>query len=369
MDFLKSHYEKIILTTTLVAFIGALIYLVGVITVSKPLSDEFRKITKKTANYAKESIKFDAKELNVIENLSEADLWKESVNRGNDSFRDHTDLLVPIETAFSPYEIAKLIPLSDFTVSKKDSFTGKKLEAPVFDINDIDMDQDQIPDAIEIKFGTDPKIADSHLDLDKDSFSNLDEYRLYETKMNDAKSRPAYGVKYIELAEINRSKLPITLESISNGLIQVRKLTINPINDKEYMKTVFLEKSNPEFMIGYEKYIIIDFEVKEETYFDESINLELTKKKSFLTIQKASGGEKIVMEEKEQALNPIAEVVIKSNPEYEMFANEFTIKRGESFKIGNEDTGFDSFTLISVNKNESIKIKDSKDKEFEIKLK
>ena len=119
MDFLKKHYEKVILLGLFVLFIALMFFVLEIIAQSRELKEKGLDLPKRVATHEKadpKDAKFDTARIRENTKL----VWNTSANReGSDSF---SDLIHVFEIAVCPYcnDPAKsdrltLIPLADFS--------------------------------------------------------------------------------------------------------------------------------------------------------------------------------------------------------------------------------------------------------------
>ncbi len=351
MDILKNNYEKMILATLLLFFVGSLFWLITILTANKTLSGDINNIKNRNATYQQKDYKNE--HFTIEDNLINPFKWNKNQKRENLSsdFSDWTDLMIPIVASFSPYN-GKLIPRKECFEDKKIcSFSGKKLSNPKDKAEIVlDTDGDGISDDIEIKYGLNPEVADANDDLDGDELSNIDEIIKYETDPNDAKSRLHFAAK-LRLKSVERTELDIKLVKINptgankkNWLIQVEVLKYNKFNKSSKIKSAYLTL-NKEFYIGEtDKYIVTDINVKKEMVYNDKLKAELEKNISSMTIKRVGDDKLIYVKQDAIVYDPI----VLTEFEDIFSGNVGFIKKGELFKVGTEKTGFDEFEFVSI---------------------
>ena len=351
MDILKNNYEKMILATLLLFFVGSLFWLITILTANKTLSGDINNIKNRNATYQQKDYKNE--HFTIEDNLINPFKWNKNQKRENLSsdFSDWTDLMIPIVASFSPYN-GKLIPRKECFEDKKIcSFSGKKLSNPKDKAEIVlDTDGDGISDDIEIKYGLNPEVADANDDLDGDELSNIDEIIKYETDPTDAKSRLHFAAK-LRLKSVERTELDIKLVKINptgtdkkNWLIQVEVLKYNKFNKSSKIKSAYLTL-NKEFYIGEtDKYIVTDINVKKEMVYNDKLKAELEKNISSMTIKRVGDDKLIYVKQDAIVYDPI----VLTEFEDIFSGNVGFIKKGELFKVGTEKTGFDEFEFVSI---------------------
>ena len=217
MSFLKSHYEKIILTILLIVFVGSLVYLIAQILSSRTITPEMLKLPKKNPDYKK--IDFEGQAYNILKNMASQQQWIVSTAR-NPEDKFWTDFMVPFRSSRSPYGKKFIVPFYYFEKKSginKDPFTGQPLpepEAAPEQPKDNDQDKDGILDDDEKELGLNPNDPNDALaDMDNDGFSNLEEYKNNKLFVNDVSQHPPL-VKRLYVVNIVKSKIPIKLKKV-----------------------------------------------------------------------------------------------------------------------------------------------------------
>ena len=191
MDFIKRHYEKLLLLLMLVLFIGIMIYVVGIAEKTRKTKDD--ALTIKTSVLLQEPVlpksgKEAEFNVDLILEGGKSD-WRPSIQR--EFFTSEaksvpgtfSDLVEPARIASCPH-CKKLIPRYYFR-------TGFSCPACVKELHDVplrpkqrrrlvtenDWDGDGMPNNFETTHRLDPRNFDDQLaDPDRDGFSNLFEY-------------------------------------------------------------------------------------------------------------------------------------------------------------------------------------------------
>ena len=229
MDFLKRHYEKLILLGMLVLFIGIMLYVVSVAKQVQSISDSDLKLEEKDLRSGLEK-KVDPNDkafqtsLILSEGLSN---WQSSSQRQLFSADRKA-----VDGTYSDLVIAAAIsacPHCRYYIPRYYFRNGMKCPACGVELADVparpkersrvrtesDTDGDGMPNSYETSKGFDPQDdTDQLMDADTDGFSNLYEFE-NETDPKVAKSRPPlwYRLRYVAMESV---VLPIRLLSISH---------------------------------------------------------------------------------------------------------------------------------------------------------
>ena len=234
MEFLKRHYEKVILLGLFVLFIVLMIMLQGVVSRTKEISDADLNLPKLEANYVMADEKNKMFDPSYIWNETKM-VWNDGVAReeeGGSKVIGFSDLVSVFPMASCPYcndplksDKLTLVPLSNFSSKKtericpngdhvlpapsstKKMFIGLKSEN--------DLDGDGIPNDIETKFGMNQNdAADAFADNDKDGFSNYFEIQ-NNFDPNNPGSHPPYWWR-LRLKDIARIELPVKFMAMND---------------------------------------------------------------------------------------------------------------------------------------------------------
>ncbi|MBE6404597.1 MAG: hypothetical protein E7040_01085 [Lentisphaerae bacterium] len=243
MKMLKKHYEKFIFIFLLL--ISLILFGLQVLSVieEKPPQEKFfakpdyKSMDMKADKYNNEKQFADksgntlAKKAVAVKDASK--LGKDKASEKGKPGRKYVetanlgiDLLQPPVLAKCPsnsQDQQHFIPITDFPLTedeigkKKCSYCNTPLEhiPPEQIVKEeakvlTDTDNDGIPDDEEIKAGLNPQNPnDADKDLDKDGFTNLEEYRM-KTAINNPKSRPSYATKLF-VQEVEETPIGITV--------------------------------------------------------------------------------------------------------------------------------------------------------------
>lgn len=223
MDFLKKHYEKLILAIFLIVFVFLLIYLIDLSKSTHTITRQDLQIPTREPNYRKNNFSHKKYQTNYI--FSKNCTWEKSTAR-SDKDKIYTDLLIPFECARCPFG-NKVIPRYYFfgplDHPRKCPLCGKALPRPVVISDDnkkdptgLDRDNDGIPTTDEIRLGLDPDNPDDALyDNDNDGFPNIYEYQK-KKKIKSSRSHPPLPER-LHLVEFRETLLPFQLKLVNTN--------------------------------------------------------------------------------------------------------------------------------------------------------
>ncbi|MDD5596604.1 MAG: hypothetical protein PHV82_01585 [Victivallaceae bacterium] len=250
MDFLKKHYEKMILAFFLLIFVFLLFYLIDLSKSTNTITKKDLQIPAPDPNYVKNDFSHKKYQINYIFNKD--CVWDKSTVR-SDKDNIYSDLLIPYKCARCPF-CEKVIPCDYFYGSLDNPrhcpLCNKPLPRPFKDPDDttiikdggsLDRDNDGIPNVTEIKLGLDPDNPDDALyDMDGDGFPNVFEYK-EGTNIQNAKSHPEM-YKRLQLLEFRETLLPYKLKTVvTNNKKEAREwdVQINELQEDGKIKTRF----------------------------------------------------------------------------------------------------------------------------------
>lgn len=347
--FLKKHYEKILLASLLTVFICLLVFQL----ILWQQGDQIQVMSLKgfkqpPPNYV--AVKFEAEDspYNQLARLASYPYWEKSISR--DGSRNFSDLFVPYALAICPY-CNRVIPSNAFpAVNTLERGIcpypdcRKTLRAPLRTIlaENIDSDNDLIPDKEEVALGLNPKDpTDAFVDNDDDGFNNYEEY-VAKTKINDSKSHPPYYEK-IRVSSIVRARLPFMLKNVfftdkkdkKGATIQIEIKIRRPSG--EGTKNELLRVGDP-FLTLVGRFQILDI-IPEFT--TNATGLEVNSSK--IIVQRDDTKEKLTVEIGKPVDEPREKITLISEgnkQELELFV-------GSEFTVGTLRTNVDKYKVVS----------------------
>ncbi len=362
MQFLKKHYEKVILATLLLIFILLLGFQIMVILRARDIEiDTVLGVKPPKPGYPRQ-VDFSKPEYSdkaIFE--SEKSRWlTDPAKVGKNDICQVEPL---IRCPFGPH----LIPITDYPENNtkapgKCSYCGKEIKVlnTTLYITEDDSDGDGIPDKDEIRWGMNPKDPrDAVNDDDNDGFTNLEEYKA-KTNPKDPKSRPSYAKKlYYE--KIENEPLGMWLSRFGSNAtenndvkdwdIQIRYFTNLKRRNPKRTKVHDGKKVGETFVVARKTYIIDkvnkDFGVNPKTKERENRSTIVVyeydakaKKKIGLPILAKLGevrGDEVV----EEMVNPKKRIVFY----FVVDDKSFELYVGDEFKLGDERRGEDVFVI------------------------
>lgn len=219
MDFLKKHYEKVVLIALFVIFALLLVHLYNIVLKTGEVKESDLQIPQLEPNYV--VTKASDPKFNLPVLMRENSVLAQASARDKKDNKDFSDLMTVFKISRCGH-CGYLIPrrVLDSTESCPMAHCGKKLLAPKAEVQGaqaaarLDSDDDGIPNIIELENNLNPYDAhDAYDDLDDDGFVNVYEYKM-NTDMKKADNHPPlYSGLY--LVSIDRQPLKATLLGVS----------------------------------------------------------------------------------------------------------------------------------------------------------
>ena len=350
MEFLKKHYEKLILLVLLLAFIVSMIYVVIIIDQTREIKDSDLNLPSREADY--KPVNPEESQFDVKMQLASTQLhWDESKARDPENAEHFSDLVVAFPMARCPH-CGKIIPRSYMVDGGKCPFSncGKELRTPperttiTYTITADDADGDGIPDQDETRFGLDPNDpTDGRLDKDGDGFSNLFEYRFGTSPMN-AKSHPPlwYRLKLVDLRTI---KIPYKLMAINTNSSDDKTLWLIQINSTDKDGKTEFKSIGEGVQIGSKRYTIKDAELRRKTVPSGEGGSPLVQDESIITLEQEDGEEKLEMQVGRDVYSPDRKAIVIDTADN----REYIYDVGQAFNMGNRRTGISAYRIASIN--------------------
>lgn len=281
MNFLKKHYEKIILAFFLLIFIFSLAWTIIVLKKSHDVSLDDCRLPRIPAN-------FPRTDMNIFEipaNFAKDKDWVSAHSGSADETKSYMDLMIPYPAARCPL-CTKIIPYSAFYAELCPVCNGKLSKPGAVIVDGGDMDRDGISNVDEKKLGLDPNNPDDvFLDMDNDGFNNKCEY-VKKTDLNNPKSHPDMSLRLF-VKEISRKPLPLKLKKVLHSGEDKSKWEIHAearISAKGKYQLKFFRIGDT-IELNKEKYKIIDIVPKTVNKIDPKLKTEVTEDVSEVIIQ------------------------------------------------------------------------------------
>lgn len=301
MDFLKRHYEKVILVGLFLLFIGLMILVQSIIGRTRSVSDRDLKLPTPKADH--EMANPQDRKFNVDYMWDNSNLiWNGGIGReAPGKIFGYSDLVQVFPIAECPYckkgNRSTLIPLENF--STKDA----KRNCPVCDSllqipaekrkvrigikTEDDSDGDGLPNQKEVAIGSDPmNPSDALYDKDKDGFSNIFEIE-QGTDPSNPLSHPPFYLR-LRLKDIKQIELPVKFMAVADTEGNDKKdwsLQFNEKNSRTRKIRSLGKMIGDEIKISDRNYIINDVEkiVDDEPQSDGDGKNTVVKYKVYLT--------------------------------------------------------------------------------------
>ena len=393
MKMLKKHYEKFLFIFLLLIFL--LLFGFQVLSLSDEKQED--KIPAPRRDYQSfdfSNDKYDSEKLfrNVSGNISLKKSASANAASKDAEMYSEIDMLAPPKLARCPVDGQEhLIPITDFPADNKE--IGKKkcssCNAPLnyvppelYNLSETaqslkDTDQDGIPDDEEKKAGLNPQNPnDADADLDKDGFSNKEEYRL-GTMMNNAKSRPSYATKLF-VKEIHETPIGIKITRFINDndekhpekwTVQLASVTVirrknsrGKVTETRNQRTFKVRKGREVKKAGTNghTYVIEQIIPKFGDKDGNRVNI------SSVVLKRVDNGELYTATPGQDFIDPKKDIVFECQLPEDLVQSSnkevkgIFVKIGTEFKIGNNETGVDVFTTVSAERN--LEAKNSEDR-------
>lgn len=346
MNFLKRHYEKLILAVMLVIFLVSLFYQVDIITGENKITAQDLKLPPMHADFENTNFsdsKFDNKTI-----FLDKTAWVKTVPK-DPSIKVHTDLLNNFEASRCPH-CKKIVPRYFFynKPHKCPICSGDLPEPPPPDgvgpklpenNGKGDADGDGIPDNVENMWGTNPNVADSESDKDGDGFANIYEYK-HNTDGSKVRSHPPLCLR-LYLQEIRRSPLDIKLKKITTyGESDKNKWDVQ-VNTKNGTKSRFLVLGDT-IKIGPKDYKLVDIVPK--TIQERRRNVMVKVDVSEIILKALKGNDTITAVRNTDVYSSKPQAALID----ELDGREYVVEEGAKMTLGDNNTGRESYMVVKV---------------------
>ena len=305
-NFLKQHYDKILVVASLLLLVGSLAALVSSTSAANAERRRFAEDIRK--------LKPDHPKADVISGFV---------------FDAASDMLeAPYEMATGGTFLVAAERVSCVGCHRPiridaDECPYCKAEQPTGEVSaDWDSDGDGIPDAVEIAWGLNPRDpSDADGDMDGDGFTNLEEY-LAKTDPQNPKDHPP-KFDFLRVSDIEVKKFPYVLKSHTETGKNVR-FQFNRGN-----QSFMIRKGDALAKTGY---VLSDFEIKEEEIMVKGLGM---RKRKLATVSLIKDKDKLVVKEGEPPINGMYVVSFVCLKDAERTV--YTAERGGSFEFDGEE--------------------------------
>ena len=382
MDFIKRHYEKLILLCMLILFIGIMVYVMQVAQQARDISIDDVQIKTLKADYQSENAKDSKYSVRLLVETDGRFDWPESRQRnafasdigGIPGARGsiagtYSDLVTVFPISKCPH-CQKLVPRYYFHDRKCPACGGELKEPPQrpkerrFVISENDSDGDGMPNAYEQSKGFDPKNpADGLEDADGDGFSNLYEFE-NNTDPKNATDRPPhwYRLKYITMESVD---LPIRLMAVNTMDSKNKKswnIQFNRIKFNRYGRPIIDPRTKQPREETLNQQLEDTIDIEELKYKITDVEYKVMKKGA-TTEQKDLSSVRLVQvlppdagKKKPDVLVMFAGKVVKSNDKrlivedvkVENNRPRFVLRLGGELTLGDKRSKTEKYRLVSV---------------------
>ncbi|MHB9138697.1 MAG: hypothetical protein ACYC4Q_04750 [Victivallaceae bacterium] len=366
MQFLKRHYEKIILAALLLLFIASLVYLIQIINSTNAVTRAELNIPTRAPDYVETDFNGEAFSNQVI--FIKDTKWKASSARESED-KVFTDLVVPFECARCPYpNCGRIVPLYYFNNNPhKCPVCGGELQKPDkkaqqtainTKVIEGDADGDGIPDIVEEKLGLNPREPEDSLqDMDNDGFSNAFEYKTIgpaygAIAIGNVKVHPAMYLR-LHLLDLRKTLLDITLKKVVPAGTKGDEFDVQ-LNIENGAKTLF-KSLNDKVTLDKRPYEIVKI-IPKFTKLQQG-NLITDKDESTIVLNSVDGKYTVEMKCGEPVYSPNPKAIIMDGG----IDEELTLDENEVFQMGTEKTGITRYKVTKIDLEKvAVDIKDLK---------
>lgn len=317
LNFIKNHYEKIILTLLLLVFVVLLALQLSMLLAGRKISDDELSVKKRNPDHTRLNFK-DAK-YNAVMGISAIKNWEPLVPRVQGAPYS-TDFVTPFPIARCPW-CRHYIPSSDFAARKCSYCQHALVPAPT-------------------------KIVIDDGDADKDGFSNSEERNANPpTDTNDPKSHPSFASK-LSVDGISHKKLGLRIKSINAKADDKSKWTVQvDITEGGKPRTRFVTFAKDTVKSDDGEYKLLDVMPDYKEELDPSVKRKLEKNYSTAIFQRVGSTDKITAEINKDIVEGKEKVTIYN--ELTKTSSDHYI--GDIITIGDERSGIEKFVLVSCN--------------------
>ncbi len=351
MEFLKRHYEKLILLVLLLAFILSMVYVLRIIDQTKEITEESLQIPTRAADY--EVHDANSPDFRIAEYWQARNaVWPASQarNKENPFF---SDLVVTFPMARCPGEdkkpCGKIIPLYYFTEQQPCPFCGLELKKPpkrgtgedqMF-LNNIQLTQEE---ATRFRLNEE----DALLDRDNDGFSNIFEIRVAKTSPVDSRSHSPLWYR-LRLQEIRRVELPIKFMAVNTNNSEDKSrwdLQLNMVN-KRKREITSIEALGNTIELDNKTYKIADVKlVKKEIPPDTKGGTVRISDESVMYLEQVEGPDKLELQVGQKVFSSRPKAIMKDVGTHD---GMFICDIGEQFRMGvRQTTGLTNYRVKSI---------------------
>ena len=342
MEFIKRHYEKLMLAGLLLLFIGSMVYLAFIMQATGKISQDDLKIPTRAPDFVRCNEK--APEFDLKQQVFGIAPWTAAGPRPGSKYpKIYSDLVVTFGAARCGHEkCERIIPLAFFGTACP--WCKQELKPPPKQVTfrtgvvtAEDPDGCGIPHRIKEQYGLSTSDPGNVLDdLDGDGFSNLYEYKQGK-RLDQPRSRPPLWHR-LAVEKIERIPLPLQLKAI---MVQDPKdksrwdIQINNLDSNRTEFTMLNERLKID-NVSYEvKNIVLDKSEKDAD--GNPID------KSYIDVESANGV-KLRMQVGKTVFTPDAKAVLLDTGT----GDKLILSEKQEFSLGNKKTGREKYAVQAI---------------------
>ena len=350
LEFLKRHYEKLLLLVLLLTFIFSMVYVLRIIDQTREITEESLQIPSRPADYEVHDPKLPEFQIPSYWQ-SKSVVWAASQARSKaDPF--FSDLVEPFPIARCPgadgKPCGKLIPLYYFTEERPCPFCGLNLKKPPkretdegqFFVNNIQLTQEE---ATRFRLN----VEDALLDRDNDGFSNIFEIRTSKTSPVDPRSHSPMWYR-LRLQEIRRVELPIKFMAVNtnNSKDKTRwDLQLNMINKRKREYTT-IEALGGIIELDNKSFKIADIKLQQkEIPAENKGGTPRISDESVMYLEQIDGPDKLELQVGQKVFSPRPKAIMKDVGTRE---GVFICDIGEQFRMGVRASGITNYRVKAI---------------------
>ena len=308
-NFLKLHYDKILVVASLLLLVGSLVALVSGTSAANAERNAFRR---------------DMERMKPVN--PRADRISDFTYAAAGEMLENPYVMPTGGTFLVAAERVSCVQCRRPIRIDADDCPYCKAEQPTGEVaDDWDSDSDGIPDSVESALGLNPRDPlDAEGDMDADGFTNLEEF-LAKTDPRDAKVHPP-KFDFLRVAGIEVKKFPFVLKSHTETGKNVRfQFNITRGGSQSFM----VRKGET---LGKTGYVLADYETKEEEVLVKGLTKPRKMKLATVTLKKDK--DTLVVKEGEPPVNGMYIVSFVCLKDAERTV--YTAERGGSFEFEGE---------------------------------
>lgn len=360
MQFLKRHYEKMILAVLLLLFIASLVYLIQIMESTNDVTKADLNIPTRAPDYEETDFTKEAFTTKYI--FMKDTQWNVSEAR-DPADKSFTDLVIPFECARCPH-CGRIVPLRDFkqephkcpVCNGELKTPPERARGPVVIGTPDDSNGNGIPDLIEQKLGWDPRDPESGMsDMAGDGFSSVFKYKYFGSAtgaaaiMNPKMHPPMY--MRLHVVALRKTLLDVILKKVVPAGTKGDEFDIQLAVDNG-QKTLF-KVLNDKILLDKKQYEIVKVIPKFTKLQQGSVIVE--KDESRIVLNSVDGKYTLEMKVGEPVYSPNPKAIVRDDG----IDEELTLDENDTFQMGTDKTGITRYKVTKIDiEKEKVELKD-----------